>query len=390
MIAPWKLNKSRLTSLSHSRFFAPIHTCVPDITPLVSRGDRPLTLTFEHQLEMLVFYHLHGYQSGAELLQAMEEDDFAKEHIAPPEGIKKSAFYEALSDRGILQLQEVFEKLYARAKKAVPSKYGNLGKLVAVDGSLVDATLSMYWAEYRENSNKFKAHVGFNVNQGIPQKLHLTEGKAGERPFVSRIVNPGETAILDRGYQDHADFDQWREDDRHFVCRIKGNTVKQLVTLERFEIDSDSFVFFDGTVLLGQGRTQTKKPLRMVGYRVNQVTYYVVTDRMDLTAEEVATVYKLRWQIEKFFAWWKKRLKVYHLISRSTQGVLVQILAGLITYLLMAIYCAEEHGERVSMKRVRQLRNRIQNELRSSQMQTAKSTTRKRQKKRGDQLDART
>jgi hypothetical protein len=84
MIAPWALNKSRLTSLSHSRFFALIHTCVPDITPLVSRGDRPLTLTFEHQLEMLVFYHLHGYKSGAELLQAMEEDDFAREHIAPP------------------------------------------------------------------------------------------------------------------------------------------------------------------------------------------------------------------------------------------------------------------------------------------------------------------
>jgi hypothetical protein len=47
----------------------------------------------------------------------------------------------------------------------------------------------MYWAEYREGSNKFKAHVGFNVNQGIPQKLHLTEGKGGERPFVGNEKN---------------------------------------------------------------------------------------------------------------------------------------------------------------------------------------------------------
>ena len=40
----------------------------------------------------------------------------------------------------------------------------------------------------------------------------------------------------------------------------------------------------------------------------------------------------------------------------------MQILAGLITYLLLAIYCHEEHGERVSIKRVRELRNNIRNE----------------------------
>ena len=41
---------------------------------------------------------------------------------------------------------------------------------------------------------------------------------------------------------------------------------------------------------------------------------------------------------------------------------MVQILAGLITYLLLAIYCNEEHGEKVSIKRVRELRNQIRNE----------------------------
>ncbi|MCK4425793.1 MAG: hypothetical protein KAV69_03515 [Deltaproteobacteria bacterium] len=65
---------------------------------------------------MLVSYHLQGYESGIELLQAMEEDDFAREHIAPKEGIKKSAFYEGTSERGLLQLQEVFQALYAQAK----------------------------------------------------------------------------------------------------------------------------------------------------------------------------------------------------------------------------------------------------------------------------------
>ncbi|MDY6973883.1 MAG: IS4 family transposase, partial [Thermodesulfobacteriota bacterium] len=40
--------------------------------------------------------------------------------------------------------------------------------------------------------------------------------------------------------------------------------------------------------------------------------------------------------------------------------------AGLITYLLLAIYCREQHNEKVSIKRVRELRIKIQNEIRSA------------------------
>jgi len=65
----------------------------------------------------------------------------------------------------------------------------------------------------------------------------------------------------------------------------------------------------------------------------------IATDRRDLAAEQVAEVYKLRWEIESFFAWWKRHLKVYHLIVGSWYGLMVQIYAGLITYLLPAIYC---------------------------------------------------
>ena len=50
---------------------------------------------------------------------------------------------------------------------------------------------------------------------------------------------------------------------------------------------------------------------------------------------------------------------------------MVQILSGLITYLLLAIYCQEQHGEPVSIRRVRQLRNQIRNE---ATQQTADQT----------------
>ena len=147
-----------------------------------------------------------------------------------------------------------------------------------------------------------------------------------------------------------------------FVCRIKAKTTRTVI--ETHEINADSYIFFDALVLLGTPNlNQTKIPVRVVGYKIAGVKYYVATDRHDLTAEQIATVYKLRWTIEDFFKWWKGHLKVYHLIARSEYGLMVQILSGLITYLLLAIYCRDEFNEKVTIKRVRQLRTAILNDL---------------------------
>ncbi len=63
----------------------------------------------------------------------------------------------------------------------------------------------------------------------------------------------------------------------------------------------------------------------------------------------------------------KPHLKVYHLIARSPYGLRIQLLAGLITYLLFAIYCHENYNEKVSIKRVRELCIMIENEVRDSE-----------------------
>jgi len=53
---------------------------------------------------------------------------------------------------------------------------------------------------------------------------------------------------------------------------------------------------------------------------------------------------------------------------------MVQILGGLITYLLLVIYCREQHGEKVSINRVRELRMQIANEAAELQLNTRSSS----------------
>ena len=338
---------------------------VRNVPPLTARGDRPLQMKFEDQLKALVLYHLEEYDSGRHLLQVLKEDGFAREHIAPPAGIEKSSFFEAMNNRGLEQLNAVYQELCKNAKKILPSGYDHLGDIVALDGSLIDACLSMDWADYRKGSKKAKIHLGFDINHGIPSKIFMTDGKADERPFVSKVIDKGQTGVLDRYYQRHKSFDQWQEEDRFFVCRIKTATHKTVI--RHNPVKENSIVFYDAVVLLGMpGVNQTERDVRLVAYRVDGKNYWIATNRFDLSAEDIASIYKLRWNIESFFGWWKQHLRVYHLISRSRYGLMVQILSGLITYLLLAIYCHEQFKEKVSIKRVRQLRIKIQNEARES------------------------
>lgn len=201
----------------------------------------------------------------------------------------------------------------------IPDQYPSLGDIVGIDGFLITATMSMDWADYRSGAKKAKIHLGFDVNRGIPSKFYLTDGKADERPFVSQIVQPGQTCVVDRYYQKHENFDSWQSEKTHFVCRIKANTRVDII--EEYDTTSDSIVFFDAKVLLGsQSINQTEEPVRLVKYTVEGNDYLVATDRFDLKAEDIALIYKLRWDIEKFFAWWKRQLNVYHLIAAPSTG----------------------------------------------------------------------
>lgn len=289
--------------------FIPVQNIFHSVLPLESKGNRPLQMNFEQQLKALIYYHLEEHFSGRDLLQELQEDDFARTEIAPPDGIKKSSFFEAINHGGLDQLLFIFTKLQADATKVLHKEYEHLGELVSIDGSFIDAVLSMHWANYRKGAKKAKARLGFNLNHSIPSKIYLTDGKGDERPFVNKILSPGQTGIMDRYYQCHKDFDLWQTEAKHFVCRNKENTRKSIIKTN--PLKPGSIVFYDALVLLGTPQVnQTEKPVRLIGYCIDAKEYWVATDRHALPADDIASLYKLRWNIEIFFGWWKRHLSL--------------------------------------------------------------------------------
>ena len=138
--------------------------------------------------------------------------------------------------------------------------------------------------------------MGFNLNQGLPWNVALTDGQQAERPFVSTFHEPGETGVMDRGYLDYRRFDAWIDEGKHFVVRLRANVRYEI--LERLAVPSGTPIFFFAKVRLGDPAHPMTHPLFLVGFRARGNVYWVVTDRADLSAEPIAFLFPWRWAIE--------------------------------------------------------------------------------------------
>src|SRR5574340_56454 len=119
-MTPHPFMSRKLTARSYNRLCSPLFLVLAGIPKLTSRGNRPLQMEFEDQLHALIFFHLQEHTSGRHLLQSLEEDAFAREHIAPKRGIAKSSFFEAMNERGLEQFLLVFEALQRQATQVLP------------------------------------------------------------------------------------------------------------------------------------------------------------------------------------------------------------------------------------------------------------------------------
>ncbi len=61
----------------------------------------------------------------------------------------------------------------------------------------------------------------------------------------------------------------------------------------------------------------------------------VVTDLMQVAAEQVAQMYKDRWQIEVFFRWIKQHLNIPTLFGTTENAVYGQLFGALMVYVLL-------------------------------------------------------
>lgn len=86
-------------------------------------------------------------------------------------------------------------------------------------------------------------------------------------------------------------------------------------------------------------RKRYPKELRRVVFydKEGNRTFFFYTNNTDITAEQVALLYKYRWRVELFFKWLKQHLRVKEFYGTSGNAVKIQIYAAIIAYCLVVI-----------------------------------------------------
>jgi len=102
------------------------------------------------------------------------------------------------------------------------------------------------------------------------------------------------------------------------------------------------------TLTTHYSRKAYPEKLRRVKYydKEQGKTYVFLTNNFEITAMEVALLYKNRWKIELFFKWIKQHLKIKTFWGESENAVKTQIWIAICTYLMVAIAKKELKIER--------------------------------------------
>jgi IS4 transposase len=213
------------------------------------------------------------------------------------------------------------------------------------------SSLSAHWATFSADVFGAKAHIVYDPQADRPVYFAVTPAKVNDITAAKAMpIEPGMTYVYDLGYYDYG---WWAALDNvgcRFVTRLKKNTPLSVVQENR--VPENGHILSDRIGHL---------PQRLAGRRHNPLQTAVreicvlneagkrlriVTNDLDAPADEIADLYKQRWQIELFFRWVKQTLRIKHFVGTGENAVRIQIAVALIAFLLLRLAQAAQKAVR--------------------------------------------
>jgi len=299
---------------------------------------------FKNHLDFLLLFQLTMKESLKEMVDHIGTNKKLQEYI--PE-VSVSQVSRDNESQDYAMFAEIFYYLVDIAIKSKRVKLTEEEKKYIENIKILDSTLIRLclkyfdWAEYRKNVGAIKIHTLYDLESLCPEKIFMTTGKPHDSKLMKAMgFLPHHTYLMDRAYCKYTEFDAMCEDKIYFVTRMKINATIEVLKENPLPRGEDNLLS-DAIILVGNEANgkKMKNPLRLViVYNEKEGSpVYILTNRFDLTALEIANLYTFRWEIEEFFKWIKQHLKIKKFFGTSENAVLIQILTALIVYVLLLL-----------------------------------------------------
>lgn len=214
-------------------------------------------------------------------------------------------------------------------------------EVFALDSTTISLSINLFtWAEGKYTRGAVKVHTLLNLRGSIPEFILVTDGKYHDSNVLDVIVSqPDAIYLMDKAYVDFAALYRIQMAGAYFVTRAKS-PLKYQVIEQNFNIDQTTGLRTDKTVVLTVTKSKKLYPdkLRLVEYYDAEKDLHLVflSNNFEVSALEIARLYKNRWQIEVFFKWIKQNLVIKKLWGHSQNAVKIQIWTAICAYLIVA------------------------------------------------------
>jgi hypothetical protein len=304
-------------------------------------------LTTRDQFIALLYGQLGGAQSLREIEAGLASHAHRLYHVGAREA-SRSTLADANAKRPSEVFGALFAHLVARADRGTRRKIGDAVHLVDSTGLRLSA-LSAGWARYSSGVCGAKLHVVYDPDLEHPVDAAITPARLNDITAAQALpIAAGATYVFDLGYYDYAWWAKLDDAGCRIVTRLKSNTRLRIVARHRVKrggaILSDCIGYLPARLAANRSNP-FQAPVREIRVRIGSGKILrILSNDIDAPPEEIAALYKRRWQVELFFRWVKQTLKIKHFLGTSENAVRIQIAVALIAFLLLRLAYKAQRG----------------------------------------------
>jgi hypothetical protein len=295
------------------------------------------------QFVAMLFCQFGRAHSLREICGGLASCEGKLKHLGVSDSPRRSTLAYANAHRPWSLYQTVFEQLLSKCQVAVAGrgiqkKFRFKNKLVSLDASTIDLSLSLFdWAQFRRTKGAVKLHLLLDHDGYLPSFAVITTGKTSDIKVARRLrFERGTVVVMDRGYIDYNWFVQLSQQGVFFVTRLKDNASFEVVenrpVIPGSNVRKDQIVFFRGQA----------EPDRDHFFRIVEIwdpekerSFTFLTNNFSFSAKTVGLIYKDRWKVELFFKAVKQNLKIKTFLGTNANAVKTQIWTALIAMLVL-------------------------------------------------------
>ena len=211
--------------------------------------------------------------------------------------------------------------------------------IFALDSTSISVSINLAaWASGKYSRGAVKMHTLLDLRGNIPTFIHISDGTWHDSNAMDYIqFESNAVYTMDKAYVDLTALNKMDSIGAYFVTRAKS--VMRYRIIETMDTNEDGILADQLVMLTGHKSSRLyPKPLRIVQYRDAETNEELtfMSNNMDISALDIANIYRNRWQIEVFFKWIKQNMTVKRMWGYSENAVRIHLWTAIISYLLMA------------------------------------------------------